>query len=197
MSTHEKAARAWRDLEFAADAEGALKVANITLPIELARALVAERRAISALTPPDVSGLVEKTARAWASIDGKAVRFDDDKADRLRDMDGTFEGYMSEARELMKRSGLSSTITHLAAENALLREREGWLPIETAPKDKTRVILAWTTPENLPPHIELGYWSDIKASWVNTYGNPFSGSPDIWFTPPFPASPSHQEQNNG
>ena len=56
---------AWRDLEIAADAEGALEASRVTLPIEKVRALVAGRRA--ALPPIDaepVAGdLVERLRR--------------------------------------------------------------------------------------------------------------------------------------
>ena len=75
------------------------------------------------------------------------------------------------------------------ARAALSGSSSGWRTMEDAPKDRTRIILAWSKPENLPPHIELGYWSDGKASWVNTYGNSFSGEPNLWFLPPLPAAP--------
>lgn len=54
------AAKAWADLESAASATGALEVANVTLPIEKARALVAER--VSAVPSSPVSELVGRDA---------------------------------------------------------------------------------------------------------------------------------------
>ena len=68
--------------------------------------------------------IVEKVARAWASIDGKADDFDKCKADPDLDMaQGYYMGYMEEAKELMKRSDLeamlkvvSKVITHMNAE---------------------------------------------------------------------------------
>lgn len=49
--------------------------------------------------------IVERFARAWASIDGKAEAFDRERG-LLPDDDftGTFEGYMEEARELLQRA---------------------------------------------------------------------------------------------
>jgi len=51
--------------------------------------------------------LVERVARAWASIDGKSGLFDECKASKaMEDQNGTYEGYMAEARELIKRAAL-------------------------------------------------------------------------------------------
>lgn len=47
--------------------------------------------------------MTEAVAEAWASIDGKLERFRDDKAGKLGDMDGTYQGYMAEASELLRR----------------------------------------------------------------------------------------------
>ncbi len=52
--------------------------------------------------------MTEPVARAWASIDGKAKWFDDDKTGKR--LDGTYEGYMAEARELLKRSGMAAAL---------------------------------------------------------------------------------------
>lgn len=46
---------------------------------------------------------IEALAEAWASIDGKLERFRDDKAGKLDELDGTFEGYMTEAKEMIER----------------------------------------------------------------------------------------------
>jgi hypothetical protein len=75
---------------------------------------------------------------------------------------------------------------------------EAWQPIETAPKDGTRMNLCWEGTETLSAHVELGKWSASKG-WVNTYGNPFHGDPDYYQLlpePPIarsPASPDAQE----
>jgi hypothetical protein len=52
--------------------------------------------------------IVERFARAWASIDGKTEAFDRERGGAV-DFDdptytGHFEGYMAEARELLKRA---------------------------------------------------------------------------------------------
>ena len=53
--------------------------------------------------------LVERVARAWASIDGKADLFDNDDG---RDPTlGYRDGYIFEAEELLARSGLADLIT--------------------------------------------------------------------------------------
>lgn len=64
--------------------------------------------------------IVERVARAWASIDGKAGRFDSGK---INDHDGYYEGYMSEAKELMKRSGLDEMVRALE-----VISEPGWHP---------------------------------------------------------------------
>lgn len=69
--------------------------------------------------------IVEKVARAWASIDGKAEQFDKGKADPEYDMiHGHYMGYIEEAKELLKRSDIekmlkvvSKIITHMNAQN--------------------------------------------------------------------------------
>lgn len=50
--------------------------------------------------------IVERFARAWASIDGKADRFDQERGRSYLEEDntGTFEGYMIEALELLRRA---------------------------------------------------------------------------------------------
>lgn len=57
--------------------------------------------------------IVERFARAWASIDGKAEAFDREKGKPMPDPEeweaegwtGHFDGYMAEAEELLKRAG--------------------------------------------------------------------------------------------
>jgi hypothetical protein len=62
---------------------------------------------------------------------------------------------------------------------------EPWQPIETAPKDGTRLNLCWGATENLDAHVELGKWS-ASQGWVNTYGKPFFGDPDYYQRLPEP-----------
>ncbi len=53
--------------------------------------------------------IVERFARAWASIDGKTEAFDRERGGGMEYDDpaytGHFEGYMAEAKELLKRAG--------------------------------------------------------------------------------------------
>lgn len=75
--------------------------------------------------------LIERVARAWASIDGKAETFDREKAIVYPNWEGdsgTYEGYMTEAEELLKRSGLTTLLATSAekdAEIARLTEATG------------------------------------------------------------------------
>lgn len=51
---------------------------------------------------------IEEVARAWASIDGKKAHFDACKQDpKLEQVGGYYQGYMADAQELLKRSGLA------------------------------------------------------------------------------------------
>lgn len=57
--------------------------------------------------------IVERFARAWASMDGKVETFDRERGLGIPDQEdwkdmnftGHFEGYMAEAAELLKRAG--------------------------------------------------------------------------------------------
>lgn len=68
--------------------------------------------------------MLEKVARAWAVMDGKADEFDKCKADPQYDMEhGYFVGYIEDAKELLKCSDMekmlkvvSKVITHMNAE---------------------------------------------------------------------------------
>lgn len=69
--------------------------------------------------------IVEKVAKAWASMDGKAEEYEEGKKGFVEDLNsgGHYMGYMEEAKELLKRSDLERTlkvvskvITHLNAE---------------------------------------------------------------------------------
>lgn len=47
---------------------------------------------------------IEAVAEAWASIEGRLIRFRAGKTDRSPDrVDGTYQGYMVEAAELIAR----------------------------------------------------------------------------------------------
>lgn len=62
-----------------------------------------------------------------------------------------------------------------------------WRPMDSAPRDGTRVNLCWNDCLDLSPHVELGKWK-ASAGWCNTYGKPFHGDPDMWM--PLPPPPS-------
>lgn len=59
-----------------------------------------------------------------------------------------------------------------------------WRPIETAPRDGSRILLCWNDSPTLSPHVELGKRKDF--TWANTYGRPFSGEPTHWMALPEP-----------
>jgi len=56
---------------------------------------------------------------------------------------------------------------------------EGWRSMDSAPKDGTRILLAWKPVGGLSEHVELGKWKS-RQGWSNTYGHAFSGEPDAW-----------------
>lgn len=89
--------------------------------------------------------LTGKVARAWASIDGKAELFDKENG-CTRYGTGTYVGYMADAEELLRRSGLSDAFKAMEAERDHVRflandaaERE--LAIEAENK-KLRALIA-------------------------------------------------------
>jgi len=45
--------------------------------------------------------MIEAAALRWATMDRKRDRFLDDKAGKLGDLDGCYEGYMAEAKEIL------------------------------------------------------------------------------------------------
>lgn len=75
--------------------------------------------------------------------------------------------------------------------------QSSWRPIETAPKDGARIILAWDNIPSLPYHWEVGFFrsnsrrspTESYSGWCNTYGHAFSGEPTHWM---LPAPPSNQ-----
>lgn len=74
---------------------------------------------------------------------------------------------------------------------ALLSERHRaeeakWLPMDSAPKDGTRVLVAWKAFAGISEHVELGKWKP-RDGWCNTYGKSFHGIPDYFM--PLPALP--------
>ncbi len=56
---------------------------------------------------------------------------------------------------------------------------KGWRAMDSAPKDGTRILLAWEPKGGFSEHVELGKWCR-PYGWCNTYGKPFSGAPDAW-----------------
>lgn len=60
----------------------------------------------------------------------------------------------------------------------------GWRPIDTAPRDGSRILLCWNDSATLSPHVELGKRKGF--TWANTYGHPFSGEPTHWMALPEP-----------
>lgn len=81
---------------------------------------------------------VENVARAWASIDGKLAEFEVCKMDpEMGKAHGYYEGYMAEARELLKRSGLSDLIERqhdlMTKAHAVMRECGWQLAISAEP----------------------------------------------------------------
>ena len=78
----------------------------------------------------------------------------------------------------------------VSALSAQVQDVAGWQPIETAPKDGTRLLLMWEPFSGMSEHVELGKWN-VRNGWVNTYGHAFSGSPTHFM--PLPAAPAKQE----
>jgi len=55
--------------------------------------------------------VIEKVAAAWASMDGKRKEFDKGKLEPKYDLThGYYMGYLAEAKELLKRSGIEHLI---------------------------------------------------------------------------------------
>lgn len=68
-----------------------------------------------------------------------------------------------------------------------------WRPIETAPKDGTRMNLCWKAFCGISEHVELGRWSAKHDGWTNTYGHLFEGSPDYYQLLPTPPADGDQQ----
>ncbi|MBN9601853.1 MAG: hypothetical protein J0G33_02870 [Afipia felis] len=47
-------------------------------------------------------------------------------------------------------------------------------------RNSGRILLVWREFGGVREHVELGWYSNSKSSWVNTYGRPFSGDPNGW-----------------
>lgn len=122
---------------------------------------------LSALAPPDVAGLVERLAewRNNALVAGEADMMDVcDKS--------------------------ASTLTHLAAENALLREREGW-KLKLGDRVTKLKGSSWTG-------CVVGFYSTaLTPVGYAVESETETGSVQIYPEAALAASPSHQEQNNG
>jgi len=76
-----------------------------------------------------------------------------------------------------------------AAVTAYLAEAgDGWMPIETAPKDGTKILL-W--PGYLMGGDPMsGWWARLAGKWVSA-GEPFEVAPTHWR--PLPAPPAAQD----
>ena len=66
--------------------------------------------------------------------------------------------------------------------------KEGWRPIETAPKDGSRVICCG--PQLAVAECEWCYWHGAKAGWYRS-NQPPEVHPTYWM--PLPAAPEPQE----
>lgn len=64
--------------------------------------------------------------------------------------------------------------------------KRGWRTISADAKTQARMLLCWKAFSGLPAHVELGYWSDAKKAWCNTYGESFSGEPNFYMPLPTP-----------
>jgi hypothetical protein len=110
--------------------------------------------------------IIEEIARAWASIDGKAELFDRCKADQSsEDEFGHFEGYMSEARELVNRSPQLSAI--LSASPAPVAAGD-WVMVPRTLTGKMREA-AWDAvgedkPDDYQQHLLTIEWKAIIAA---------------------------------
>lgn len=93
-------------------------------------------------------------------------------------------------------------VARLRAELARERERGGWQPIETAPKDGTEVLVILR--EDLPEHCEhlngralvMRHWGVHEDGFDPGWSFPgFGGIPDRWAAGwmPLPAAPERQE----
>lgn len=78
-------------------------------------------------------------------------------------------------------------VDHLPAIIAALRAQE-WMPIETAPRDGTKVLL-W--PGYLMGGDPMtGWWARLARKWVAA-GEPFDSQPTHWR--PLPTPPAHDK----
>lgn len=85
-------------------------------------------------------------------------------------------------------AALSQQLSEARAE---LKNR--WQRMDSAPRDGTRILLAWEPYSGISEHVELGKWKS-QNGWCNTYGKPFSGEPDAWAAlAPFSLSPEAAE----
>ena len=62
------------------------------------------------------------------------------------------------------------------AQNRAEWHTTGWVRA----RNSGRILLVWREFAGVREHVELGYYSDSKAAWVNTYDHPFHGDPDGW-----------------
>ena len=79
--------------------------------------------------------------------------------------------------------------TILALRELRAYRKEGWRPIETAPKDGSRVICCG--PQLAVAECEWCYWRGAKAGWYRS-NQPPEVHPTYWM--PLPAAPEPQEK---
>ncbi|PZQ99231.1 MAG: hypothetical protein DI533_00550 [Cereibacter sphaeroides] len=110
--------------------------------------------------PDDV---IERVARAWAGIDGKTALFDECKVDpEAEEAEGTYEGYRSDAEELLRRSDLAAQVIRLTE---ALRESDRLLAIVYA----AYVSFEADMIENAPP--EEGWAAQVEAHFAALGGD--------------------------
>lgn len=171
--------------------------------------LAAERLATlrAALTPPaDEPGWLKGMDEASAVKEITAqmgVPPADDEVEEIR---------ARNRRNLQEVTDVSDLLRHvdrLSAELAKERERrgevDGWQPIETAPKDGTRVLV-WSVPianyynADEPPHVAIAYWLERRPNEIRMgfhSGWVWHGMAGCTFTHwrPLPTPPATQHED--
>lgn len=108
----------------------------------------------------------------------------------LGQSDVIFDGAKADEEDAKAAAQADYEARILSTLSAQVQDVAGWQPIETAPKDGTRLLLMWEPFSGMSEHVELGKWN-VRNGWVNTYGHAFSGSPTHFM--PLPAAPAKQE----